>query len=179
MNESTLKVMFSSEKEEWETPEDLFNELNKEFNFKVDVCALPENAKCEEYFTPEDNGLNQNWIETCWMNPPYGATIKDWLRKAYLESLRGSRVVALIPSRTDTKYWDDYVMKAEEIRFVKGRLKFGGSKNSAPFPSAIVVFNNHNNDYPLTTMYDPKIPNNNDPKPAKAIYHPINPIFFK
>ena len=137
-------LMFSSKDQTWETPIELFNKLDKEFNFTLDPCCTEETAKCKKYYTPTENGLIQDWTnETVFMNPPYGREISDWLKKAYEESLNGSTVVCLIPSRTDTKYWHDYCMKASEIRFIKGRLKFGNSKNSAPFPSAIVVFNNN------------------------------------
>ena len=139
-----LEVMFSSENMAWSTPQDFFDRLNKEFNFTLDPCCTHESAKCETYFTPEIDGLKQSWEgHTVFMNPPYGREIGVWLEKAYKESLKGDTiVVCLIPSRTDTKYWHDYCMKASEIRFVKGRLKFGGSKNSAPFPSSVIVFNN-------------------------------------
>lgn len=137
-------LMFSSKDQTWETPIELFNKLDKEFNFTLDPCCMEETAKCKKYYTPTENGLIQNWQnEIVFMNPPYGREISVWLKKAYEESLKGSIVVCLIPSRTDTKYWHDYCMKASEIRFIKGRLKFGNSKNSAPFPSAIVVFNNN------------------------------------
>ena len=139
-------LMFSSDDMTWETPQNLFNRLNDEFHFTLDVCALPQTAKCKEYYTPEIDGLKQEWEGICWMNPPYGRQIGLWLKKAYEESLKGITIVCLIPSRTDTKYWHDYCMKSSEIRFVKGRLKFGNSTNSAPFPSAIVIFNNDNSD---------------------------------
>lgn len=138
-------VMFSSKNMEWETPQEFFNKLNAEFKFNLDVCALPYNAKCKEYFTPKQDGLKQDWKGVCWMNPPYGRKIGKWIKKAYTESLKGATVVCLIPARTDTKYWHDYCMKASEIRFVKGRLKFGESNNSAPFPSAVVIFKFKNN----------------------------------
>ena len=137
------KVLFSSENEEWETPIDFYNELNKEFNFNLDPCALPANAKCEKFFTPSDDGLSQNWegyVAFC--NPPYGRKIYDWVKKCYEESRKeNTQVVMLIPARTDTKYFHEFIYhKAKEIRFIRGRLKFGGAKNSAPFPSMIVVF---------------------------------------
>lgn len=132
--------MFTSNTDLWATPQDFFDVLNKEFKFELDVCALPENAKCEKYFTPEQDGLQQEWgWGVCWMNPPYGRTIGGWIKKAYESSLKGATVVCLLPARTDTKYWHDYCMKGE-IRLIKGRLKFGDSKNSAPFPSAVVIF---------------------------------------
>ena len=136
---SVNRVMFSSKTDLWETPQHLFNELNTEFNFEIDVCALPENAKCKKYFTPEEDGLQQEWKGTCWMNPPYGRQISKWVKKAYESSLKGATVVCLLPARTDTKWWHEYCMKGE-IRFIRGRLKFGDAKNSAPFPSAIVIF---------------------------------------
>jgi phage N-6-adenine-methyltransferase len=108
-------------------------------NFDLDVCALPENAKCKKYFTPEIDGLKQEWTGAVWCNPPYGRQIKHWIKKGYESSLKGAKVVMLIPARTDTTYWHDYVMKGE-IEFIRGRLKFGDSKNSAPFPSAVVIF---------------------------------------
>ncbi len=139
--------MFSSNDMTWETPQWLFDKLDKEFHFTLDVCALSETAKCKNYYTPQIDGLKQDWEDNiCWMNPPYGREVGVWIEKAYKESLKGAIVVCLIPSRTDTKYWHDYCMKANEIRFIKGRLKFGDSKNSAPFPSAIVIFNGRQSD---------------------------------
>jgi len=135
-----IKVHFSSATVEWPTPQGVFNELNAEFGFTLDPCATHENAKCEKYFTMADDGLKQDWgKETVFMNPPYGRTIKNWMKKAYESSLGGATVVCLPPARTDTKWWHDYAMKGE-IRLIKGRLKFGDSKSSAPFPSAIVIF---------------------------------------
>ena len=137
-----MQVHYSSKTNEWATPQKTFDELNAEFNFTLDPCATDENAKCDKYFTIEDDGLIQDWSnEIVFMNPPYGREIKHWVRKAYEESLKGATVVCLIPSRTDTTYWHDYIFgKATDIRFLKGRIKFGDSKNSAPFPSAIVVY---------------------------------------
>lgn len=131
------KVLYSSESEVWETPQDLFNRLNDEFHFDTDVCATSENAKCPKFFSPSMDGLRQDWQGVCWMNPPYGKKIGAWMKKAMEAE---ATVVCLVPSRTDTKWWHEYAMKASEIRFIKGRLKFGDSKNSAPFPSAIIVF---------------------------------------
>ena len=138
-----MEVHYSSKSNEWATPKDLFEKLNKEFNFTLDPCATKENAKCDKYYTIEDDGLIQDWSkDVVFMNPPYGRQIKHWIRKAYEESEKGAKVVCLIPSRTDITYWHDYIFgKASDIRFLKGRLKFGESKNSAPFPSAIIVFN--------------------------------------
>jgi site-specific DNA-methyltransferase (adenine-specific) len=135
-------VGFSSSSNDWETPQAFFEGLNEKFSFTLDPCATKESAKCAKFFTKEDDGLSKSWEgHTVFMNPPYGRDIKKWIRKAYLESLNpGTTVVCLVPSRTDTKYWHEYCMKAREIYFVKGRLKFGNSKNAAPFPSAVVVF---------------------------------------
>lgn len=133
-------VLFSSKSVVWETPQDLFDKLNAEFHFDLDVCALPENAKCEKYYTPEDDGLSQPWNGVCWCNPPYGRTIGKWVQKAYETFAGGGTVVMLLPARTDTKWFHEYIYNKAEIRFIKGRLKFGNSKNAAPFPSMVVVF---------------------------------------
>ena len=134
-----MDVHFSSKTDLWYTPEDFFKKYDK-YKFEIDVCATDDNAKCDKYFTEEIDGLSQEWKGVCWMNPPYGRTIKQWMKKAYESSLAGATVVCLVPARTDTNWWHDYAMKGD-IEFIKGRLKFGGSKNSAPFPSAVVVFN--------------------------------------
>lgn len=137
------KVLFSSATDLWATPQDLFNELDKEFNFNLDPCAIPENAKCERFFTPEINGLSQNWGgANVFCNPPYGREIYSWVKKCYEESQKpDTTVVLLIPARTDTRYFHEFIYhKAKEIRFIKGRLKFGNSKSGAPFPSMIVIF---------------------------------------
>ena len=144
MNKQTQEAMFSSKSNEWETPQSFFDRLNQTLGpFTLDPCATKETTKVpENFFTQEEDGLMKDWEgETVFMNPPYGREISMWMRKAYLESQKpNTRVVCLIPSRTDTRYWHEYCMKAKEIHFVKGRLKFGGSSNSAPFPSAVVIF---------------------------------------
>lgn len=132
--------LFSSSTIECETPQAFFERLDAEFDFTLDPAATPENAKCKRYYTANEDGLIQPWIGVVFCNPPYGRVIGDWVRKAYEEAQKGSTVVMLIPSRTDTRWWHSWVMKAKEIRFIKGRLKFSGSNNSAPFPSAVVVF---------------------------------------
>ena len=132
-------TLFSSKKLDWETPLELFEALDREFGFDLDVCATADNAKCARYYTPEQDGLKQRWEGVCWMNPPYGRDIGKWIRKAYEESLRGATVVCLVPSRTDTSWWHDYCLKGE-IRYIRGRLRFGGARANAPFPSAIVIF---------------------------------------
>lgn len=134
-------VMFSSQSDMWETPQDLFDKLNEEFHFNLDVCAIASNAKCAAFYSPEQNGLIQPWYGRCWCNPPYGRQVGKWVKKAYDTAyIDGNLVVMLLPARTDTKWFHEYIYGKAEIRFLKGRLKFGGSKNSAPFPSMIVIF---------------------------------------
>ena len=133
-------VMFSSNTDMWATPQDFFDVINKEFNFTVDVCATAENTKCSLFFTPEQDGLKQKWEGICYMNPPYGRSIGKWIQKAYNSSKEGAVVVGLLPARTDTKWFHEYIYNKAEIRFIKGRLKFGGCKNSAPFPSMVVIW---------------------------------------
>lgn len=133
-------LMFSSKTDQWETPQDLFDILDAVFHFEIDVCANIENTKCDSYFSKEQDGLKQLWTGNCWMNPPYGRNItKKWVEKAYESSLKGATVLCLLPSRTDTIYWHEYCSKGE-VLFLKGRLKFGGSKDYAPFPSVLVLF---------------------------------------
>lgn len=136
-------LMFSSKTCEWYTPQDFFDKLDEEFKFNLDPCATDENRKCDKYFTKAVDGLKQSWQGyRVYVNPPYGRTIGDWVKKSYEESRGGGcLVVMLIPARTDTKWFHDYIYhKAKEIRFIKGRLKFGGCKNPAPFPSMLVVY---------------------------------------
>lgn len=138
---SINKGLFSSETVEWETPKDFFDRLNRAFNFTLDPCANEKNKKCKKFFSVKDNGLSKSWDnERVFMNPPYGREISKWVKKA--SEARGGVVVCLLPSRTDTKYFHDYILGKAEIKFIRGRLKFGGSKNSAPFPSMVVIFNN-------------------------------------
>lgn len=139
------ELLFSSKTDLWETPQDLFDKLNNEFQFTLDVCATAENAKCDKFYTEEQDGLKHPWKGTVWCNPPYGRGIGQWVRRALFASVSGSTVVMLLPARTDTKWFHDYIYKRNnvEIRFIRGRLKFGGSKNSAPFPSMVVVFMPH------------------------------------
>jgi phage N-6-adenine-methyltransferase len=140
VSSTSWPVLFSSRCQEWATPLDLFASLHEEFRFTIDVCALPENAKCARYYTPDDDGLVQDWSgERVWCNPPYN-NLAAWLAKGHASARKGALVVFLIPSRTDTRAWHDHAAHAHEIRFLKGRLKFGNATNSAPFPSAIVIF---------------------------------------
>ena len=128
-----FKGLMTSLSPHWYTPKWLYEELDKEFHFDFDPCPLGNSRY-------EYDGLVNKWKKVNYINPPYGKEISKWIAKAYQESQGGATCVLLIPSRTDTKWWHDYIMKANEIRFIKGRLKFGDSKNSAPFPSCIVIF---------------------------------------
>ena len=135
------KVLFSSNSDEWATPQEFFDSINKEFEFDLDPCASLENHKCDKYYTIEEDGLSKNWGgHRVFCNPPY-SQINKWVEKAFRESKEDNTlVVMLIPSRTDTRYFHNFIYKRAEIRFVKGRLKFGNSNNSAPFPSMLVIF---------------------------------------
>lgn len=136
------KGLFSSNTDAWATPQAFFDKLDKEFHFTLDPCALPSNAKCKKYYTPQDNGLEKDWSgESVFCNPPYGSAIKLWVKKCYEEAKKGALVVMLIPARTDTSYFHDYIYNKAEIRFLRGRLKFGEAKQSAPFLSMVVVYN--------------------------------------
>lgn len=139
------RVMFSSSTDLWATPQSFFDQLNNEFRFTLDPCATAENAKCRSFYTKEDDGLKQDWGgQIVFCNPPYGREIKDWVRKCYEESKKPNTVVVmLIPARTDTAYFHEYIYKRAEVRFIRGRLKFGDAKNSAPFPSMVVIFRNN------------------------------------
>lgn len=148
------KALFSSSRDDWETPPEFFEELNKEFNFDLDPCALPKTAKCERYFTPDDDGLTQTWIApgggTVFVNPPYSRRKsgkpgqEDWIKKAAEEGAKpGAVVVLLIPARTDTAAFHDYIYHRAEIRFIRGRLRFlsdGQKMAAAPFPSMLAIF---------------------------------------
>ena len=159
MNKQTMKTMMSSTKMDWQTPQAFFDKLNQEFNFTLDPATNGTNALCSKFFTEAQDALAQSWQgETCYVNPPYGRVLKNWIRKAYEESQDpNTTVVMLIPARTDTKYWHEYVMQASEIRFVQGRLKFGGGQTDdpAPFPSAVVVFKGGHNGQ--QSMYGPVV----------------------
>ena len=128
-------LMFSSKTDLWETPQDFFDKLNARFQFETDVCALPENAKCKRFFTPEMDGLKQEWTGVCWMNPPYGRQIGKWVQKAY-ESARDNlaTVICLLPARTDTRWFHDYILPHAEVQFIKGRIKFGGQRKTHHSP---------------------------------------------
>lgn len=129
---------YSSASDDWETPQWLFDRLDAEFSFELDVCASSKNAKCKRFFTKEENGLEQRWTGTCWLNPPYGKEIGQWLDKAVQSARDGATVVCLVPARTDTSWWWRTATKGE-VRLLRGRLKFNDS-GTAPFASAVLVF---------------------------------------
>jgi phage N-6-adenine-methyltransferase len=132
---------FSSKTDLWATPRHVFAALDCEFQFELDVCASPTNAKCGRFFTAAEDGLAQEWTGSCWMNPPYGRGIGDWMEKAADSAVAGAVVVALVPARTDTVWWHEQVMgRASEVRLIRGRLAFGDGRAPAPFPSAVVVY---------------------------------------
>lgn len=139
------EILFSSKSEMWETPQDLFDRLNRIYHFQIDVCAIPENAKCEVYFTPEQDGLKSEWGGyRCWCNPPYGRKVIKWVRKA--DESENALTVMLLPTRTDTKWFHDYIYGKRPFVFLRGRLKFTNTitrvQNSATFPSMLVIFDN-------------------------------------
>src|SRR5262245_44614322 len=138
--QTKLKVYHRSLTVEWGTPQAFFDQLHAEFHFTLDVAAQEGNAKCPRYFTPAEDGLAQPWEGVCWMNPPYGKTIGLWVAKASESAMQGATVVCLLPVRTDTKWWQRYIVPPVEVRFVPGRLTFGGAANPAPFPNAVVIF---------------------------------------
>jgi phage N-6-adenine-methyltransferase len=150
-------ALFMSEKEDWETPPEFFRLLDDEFSFDLDVAANAENAKCENYFTEEVDAFRRHWLcdSAAWLNPPYGRDIGKWIHKAHRSAIDefAPVVVCLVPARTDTVWWHEFAMRADEIRFVKGRLKFVGAPSSAPFPSAILIFRSDPTRGPkMTTM---------------------------
>ncbi len=143
-------LMFSNKNNAWCTPRDFFDELNKEFHFTLDPCCMQKSALCTKFYTPKEDGLKQSWDdEIVFVNPPYGREIGKWVKKA--SEAKGGTVVMLIPSRTDTRYFHDYIYNKAEIRFIKGRLKFvdmdyegkeeDRKMSPAPFPSMLVIFN--------------------------------------
>lgn len=132
------ETLFSSRTEMWETPQWLFDKYNNVYHFTLDVCATEDNAKCEEYYSPEQDSLKQEWTGMCWCNPPYGRGIERWIQKAIDSS---AVTVMLLPARTDTKWFHELVLPNAKVEFIRGRLRFGGSANNAPFPSLIAVFN--------------------------------------
>lgn len=144
MDKLTKDVLFSSKTDMWSTPDSLFSSLDHEFGFDLDVCATPENAKVSRFYTSEQDGLSLPWYGVVWCNPPYGRQIGKWVERASFFSSLGSTVVMLLPARTDTKWFHDYIYGKAEIRFLRGRLRFGGVSTPAPFPSMVVVFRPNN-----------------------------------
>lgn len=140
------QALLTSKKQNWETPPEIFDPLNQEFNFTLDPCAEKHTAKCKKYYTVNENGLFQDWSgETVFVNPPYGRHVKKWVAKCCLEGRKkNTTVVMLIPSRTGTSYFHKIIKPfATEIRFIEGRIKFiadGKRKDPAPFDSMIVIF---------------------------------------
>lgn len=139
----------------WATPQYLFDALHQVFNFTLDVCAVAENAKCEAFYSPEDDGLKQAWAGVCWMNPPYSREIADWVAKAAYTAQQGHTVVALLPVRTDARWWQQYCLN-REIHFIAGRLRFSNAKENAPFGCAVVVFRPALNDVSWPSRPDKK-----------------------
>jgi phage N-6-adenine-methyltransferase len=134
---------FESVRQDWTTPPELFEEINRQFHFTVDVAASADNTKCRRFFSEQDDAMTQAWgPETCWLNPPYGAgyRLSAWVEKAYKESLNGSTVVMLIPARTNTNWFHDLCLKYGEVQFVRGRPKFGGADHGLPQPLCFVIF---------------------------------------
>jgi phage N-6-adenine-methyltransferase len=137
-----MNIHFRSNSDEWATPQDIFDKLNGEYGpFKLDVAATPENTKCARFYSRDDDGLTQPWAKRNWCNPPY-SQLKQWVRKAAEEAQRGNITVMLVPARTDTVAFHDYIYRKDnvEVIFLRGRLKFGNATNSAPFPSMVVIF---------------------------------------
>lgn len=153
-------ALLSSKLMDWETPHDLFNDLDREFHFTLDPCCYHRTAKCKRHYTEEEDGLSQDWShDVVWMNPPYGREMPKWIHKAYQESLKGATVVCLIPARTDTKIYHDIIQPHATIRFLKGRVSFlqdGVATNPAPFPSMIAIFRPpyETNEYPYQESVD-------------------------
>lgn len=145
MNVRGDDVLFSSRTDEWETPQELFEKLDAEFHFDLDPCANEQNHKCKTWYGKQDDGLSKNWGGyRVFCNPPYGRGIGKWVQKAWEESKKpGTLAVMLLPARTDTRWFHDYCMKGS-VKFIRGRLRFGKSRNSAPFPSMIVIFGGEN-----------------------------------
>jgi phage N-6-adenine-methyltransferase len=153
-----FKSKFESAKQDWATPQDLFDKLHKEFDFTFDLAADSGNAKCKNYFSKEDNALLKGWRGACWLNPPYGqkgsGKLSDWVRKSYEETKDSpdTTVVMLIPARTNTKWWHNYCMRAYEIKLICGRPKFGDAEHGLPQPLALVVFKRHNGSPKLSSF---------------------------
>lgn len=149
---------FESKKQEWVTPQDLFDKVNEEFHFTFDLAADETNAKCKKFFSEQDDALSKNWedLGNCWLNPPYGNKkykLENWIKKAYCEAIRDTTVVMLIPARTNTRWWHFWCMRAKEIKLLCGRPKFVGCKHGLPWPLALVVFGHSDEDVKFSSFY--------------------------
>jgi phage N-6-adenine-methyltransferase len=142
--------LFASKKHDWQTPQHVFKYFDSLYKYQLDAAATADNAKCEQYITPEEDALSIEWdvaypeVKSVWLNPPYGRGLGDWMKKCHDEARKGKIVTALIMARTDTRWWHDWCMKASLVYLIKGRIRFVGSDgvpgNSAPAPSALVVW---------------------------------------
>lgn len=150
---------FDSAKQEWTTPQNLFDRLDEEFQFKIDLAADSTNAKCNAFLDESIDALTRDWsCPSCWLNPPYGSKshkLENWIKKAYEDSEKfGSTIVVLIPARTNTRWWHKYCMNASEVRFICGRPKFGDAKHGLPQPLALIIFRGNDRDTKFTTFYN-------------------------
>lgn len=140
---------------EWSTPQPFFDGLDQEFRFTLDAAASADNAKCIRYFDIDADGLSQAWDnQTVWCNPPYGDQVGRWVAKSHEAAQAGATVVMLIPARTDTAWWHRFAMQADEVRLVRGRLRFSGATTNAPFPSAVVIFRPGTQGPPVWSVID-------------------------
>jgi site-specific DNA-methyltransferase (adenine-specific) len=141
---SKMTTRFESAKQDWTTPDDLFEPYQKEFKFTLDAAADKKNARAKKFFTQRDDALTQSWgNHRVWLNPPYGArtgTLQQWVRKAHQESTSGATVVMLVPARTNTNWFHDICLAHGEIRFIRGRPKFSGMPHGLPQPLCVVIF---------------------------------------
>lgn len=133
---------YASSSDEWATPQDFYDRLNDRYHFTLDPCASETNAKCTKYYTKVQDGLIKDWSgEVCWVNPPYGSETKKWVKKCFFESLKGTQIALLIPARTDTSYFHDFILGKARLEFVRGRLHFNDGEQGAPFPSVVAFYN--------------------------------------
>lgn len=155
-----FNTKFESNKQDWETPDELFKRLDNEFNFEIDLASSEHNKKIDRYYSIEDDAFSHDWIGSCWLNPPYTTEkykLKDWVKRCYEQSFKNDvTIVALIPARTNTKWWHQYVMKAKEIRLLEGRVKFVGAEHGLPQPLAVIIFQKNELKYPLVCSYKVK-----------------------
>ena len=157
MDVTTSAVLFSSARQDWTTPRWLFDRLHAEFGFTLDAAATPENALCPRYWTRAEDALQQTWTGDVFVNPPYSRTVGGWVHRGFEMAYDGAAdlVVMLLASRTETEWFQSCAMRGAEIRFIKGRLHYGGSKNAAPFPSVVLVFDRHKRHPVAVSTLDP------------------------